>query len=236
MENLLFRIKRKIKYNLPDSFFKSDFWRQRQIKEYMNAHAVVKLQIGSGRNMIPGWLNTDMSIDICKDGAMYLDAGETFPFPDHSIDYVYSEHLFEHLSHDQAVNMLKECHRVLKPSGVLRIATPDFHFLEDLYLHPEKPANKSYIEWSAKGGGYCSPIPETPLNVINKFHTEWGHKIIYDRQTLTGLLKDNGYKDIRFCGIGQSSYEELKNVEGHFKYMPYEHYQLETMILEATTA
>lgn len=234
MNNLLFRIKRKIRYHLPDSVFKSDFWRQRLIRQYMADHDVKKLQIGCGRNMTPGWLNTDMSIDLCKDGAMYLDAGETFPFPDNSINYVYSEHLFEHLSHDQAVNMLQECRRVLKPGGVIRIATPDFHFLEDLYLHPEKPANKSYIEWSAKGGGGCRPIPATPVNIISKFHTEWGHKIIYDQQTLTDLLQDQGYKNIRFCHIGESDYDELKDVERHFKTMPYEHYRLETMILEAT--
>ena len=234
MKDLFFLIKRKVRHRLPDSAFKSNRWRRRIIKQYLDSHEVAKLQIGCGRYMIPGWLNTDTSIYICKNGAMYLDAGEPFPLPDNSFDYVFSEHLFEHLDHYQAVNMLKECRRVLKPSGVLRIATPDFLFLTDLYLHPDKPANKSYITWSAQGGGNCKPVPENPLNIINKFHTEWGHKIIYDRQTLTDLLKDNGYKDIRFCSIGNSSHDELKNIEGHFKLMPYEHYQLETMILEKT--
>ena len=199
----------------------------------MVSHDVVKLQIGCGWNHMSGWLNTDAAIDICKRGVLYLDAGNPFPFPDESVDYIYSEHLFEHLNYAQAVNMLKECHRVLKPSGIIRLATPDFHFLKDLYLHPEKPVNQRYIEWSANGGGKTKPIPVSPLYVVNKFHTAWGHQIIYDRETLIGLIQEYGFKDVRFCEIGKSSHEALKRVEWHFNTMPYEFYELETMILEA---
>ena len=219
--------------HLPDSVFKSAFWRGRIIRAYMGSHEVVKLHIGCGSHGIEGWLNTDVSIDICKAGALYLDAGERFPFPDGSVDYVYSEHLFEHLNHRQAVNMLRECHRVLKPSGAIRLATPDFRFLADLYLHPEKPLNRRYIAWSAQGGGGCPPLPENPLYVVNKFHTAWGHQIIYDQETLWNLLEENGFKNIRLCGISKSEIDAFNNVEGHFKFIPYEFYQLETMIIEA---
>ena len=218
--------------HLPDSVFRTRFWRERKIKTYMGEHEVFKLQIGCGVNRLPGWLNTDVDIEYCRTGALYLDAGEAFPFPDHSFDYVYSEHLFEHLNYRQAVNMLEECHRILKPSGSIRIATPDFRFLMGLYLHPEEPLNKRYIEWSGRGGGNCQPIPETALHVVNKFHTEWGHRIIYDRESLETLMREHGFKDIRLCDIGQSALPAFQNVERHFKHMPYEFYQLETMILE----
>lgn len=130
--------------------------------------------------------------------------------------------------------MLQESFRVLKTSGTIRIATPDLQFLLDLYLHPEEPLHKSYIEWSAAGGGgSCSKLPATPLHIINKFHTAWGHQIIYDQETLSALLKENGFQNIRSCEIGKSEVPALNNVESHFKHMPYEFYQLETMILEA---
>lgn len=203
------------------------------IQQYLAQESHPKLQIGCGPYRMPGWLNTDISVKACKAGAVYLNAAEAFPLPDNSFDYVYSEHLFEHLMHPHAVNMLKECHRILKDSGTIRIATPDFHFLVDLYLHPEKPENKRYIEWSANGGGYTLPIPATPLNVVNKFHTAWGHQIIYSREVLSKLLEENGFGNVRVCEIGHSSKEELNNVESHFNSMPYEFYQLETMILEA---
>lgn len=218
---------------LPDSVFRSDYWRGRIIRAYLSAHEVTKLQIGCGWNLIPGWLNTDVSIIKCKRGAMYLDAGEPFPFPDASFDYVYSEHLFEHLTHPQAVNMLRECHRILKPSGTIRISTPDIRFLADLYLHPEKPLNRRYIDWSSREAPNCLPVPATPVNIVNQFHTAWGHQIIYDRETLTALVTENGFRNIRFCEISRSSVDALNNVECHFNNMPYEFYELETMIMEA---
>ena len=212
--------------------YRTACWRKRLIRRYFAEHDIINLQIGCGPHLLPGWLNTDIAYKSCKAGALYLDAGKPFPFPDNSIDTIFSEHLFEHLKHEQAVNMLKECHRVLKPSGTIRIATPDFQFLTDLYLHPDTPINKGYIEWSAGGGG-CIKVTPTALYVINKFHTSWGHQIIYDQETLSALLKENGFQNIRSCEIGKSEVPALNNVESHFKHMPYEFYELETMILEA---
>ena len=216
--------------------FQSSFWRNRIIRPYLSTHEIARLQIGCGPYRLDGWLNTDIDIEACKAGALYLDAGEAFPFPDNTFDCIYSEHLFEHLRHEQAVNMLRECHRVLKPAGTIRIATPDFHFLEDLYLHPEKPLNRRYIDWSASGGGGGRPMPPDALHVINKFHTSWGHRIIYDRETLTKMLEEHGFANVRSCETGRSSVPELNNVEAHFNYLPYDFYQLETMILEAGKA
>lgn len=45
--------------------------------------------------------------------------------------------------------MLCEVFRILKSGGVLRIATPDFRFLFELYLHREDPKTKRYLAWSA---------------------------------------------------------------------------------------
>lgn len=48
------------------------------------------------------------------------------PFPDDSIESIISHHFFEHLHGDQAIRLIDECHRVLKPGGVLRIIVPAF--------------------------------------------------------------------------------------------------------------
>lgn len=217
---------------MDNNYYMSDSYRQKQIEDYFSSNGTAKLHLGCGINRYAGWLNTDIAPDICKLGAVYMDAGASFPFPDDSFDYVYSEHLIEHLSYAQAVNMLRECHRVLKPSGVIRIATPDIRFLIDLYQNPEKPMNKAYIKWSANGGGGSPALPEHAVFVINKFHIAWGHQFIYDQETLSHLMQENGFSHIRRCEIGESTEPALKNVEGHFKYMPYDFYRLETMILE----
>lgn len=126
--------------------------------------------------------------------------------------------------------MLKESYRILKPGGVIRIATPDLRFLLALYQEPEKPIHKQYIEFSAKQG----KIPPTSVFVINRFHTAWGHQIIYDKETLTDLLEQVGFKDVCSCEVSKSEHPDLNGVEGHFKELPFEYNSLETMILEAT--
>lgn len=216
------------------SYYKAGIHRNRQIRSYLEQHPVAKLQIGCGPSRLPDWLNTDVSLSECKKGAVYMDAGEFFPLPDSSVDYIYSEHVFEHLTYSDAVNMLRECHRVLKPRGVIRISTPDLRFLVDLYQNPFDPLNERFIKWSANGGAGGAIIPAAPAYVISKFHTTWGHKIIYDYDTLAALLQQFGFNDICQCELSQSKHAALQDVERHHLVYSAELYKLQTMILEAT--
>jgi len=208
---------------------KTSLWQNRRIRKYMRTTQEPKLQIGCGGNLLDGWLNTGISLQECRAG-IYLDAGKRFPFPDASFDHIFSEHLFEHLTYPQAINMLKESYRVLKPGGVMRVATPNLRFLLGLYQDPENPLHKRYIEYTAKNGN----LPPTAVFVINRFHTAWGHQIVYDKETLTTLLEQAGFKDVCSCEVSQSSHPALNGVEGHFKSLPAEFNSLETMVLEAT--
>jgi predicted SAM-dependent methyltransferase len=62
-------------------------------------------------------------------------AGDTLPFPDESIDFIYSEHFFEHLFLDESVSLLKECMRIMRPGAVIRTCVPDADLRT--YLKPE---------------------------------------------------------------------------------------------------
>lgn len=209
---------------------KSDNWRKKKVGKYLSEHEVAKLQIGCGPHPLEGWLNTDITLDPLRKGdIMFLDASKPYPIPDASFDYVYSEHLFEHLTYPEATNMLKECYRILKPNGIIRIATPNLEFLVDMYEHPEKDINKAYIEFNSKRSG----LPSSPVYAVNYFHTTWGHKIIYDFESLSHFLEEVGFKDITQCEMSKSNHAVLTDVEQHFKGFPYNLILLETMIIEA---
>jgi predicted SAM-dependent methyltransferase len=50
---------------------------------------------------------------------------EGVPLPDASCDAVYNAAVLEHLTPAQAERFLRECHRLLKSGGVLRVGVPD---------------------------------------------------------------------------------------------------------------
>ena len=207
----------------------------KELIDYLDGHDIAKLQIGCGAYPLDDWFNTDISGKICKNGIAYMDAGKKFPMENDCFNYIFSEHLFEHLTFPQAQNMLKECHRVLKKDGVMRIATPNLQFLIDLYLHPQKEINKAYIEFDAKRTG----LPANPVYAINRFHTSWGHQIIYDPKTLESLLNEFGFSNVCQCEVGKSMHPELNDIERHsnsFKKncADNDYNRLQTMVFEAT--
>lgn len=57
--------------------------------------------------------------------AYYFRPSVFLPFRDQSFTFVFSEHFFEHLFMDEAFELFRECHRVLRPGGVMRTVVPD---------------------------------------------------------------------------------------------------------------
>lgn len=180
---------------------------------YIKNVTTPKLNLGCGVYLMDGWLNTDISKLSRDRGASYLNVGKPFLLPDSSFNFIYSEHLLEHLDYHQAKNMLNECYRVLKPNGIIRITTPSLEFLLDLYFHPEKELNNEYLKYDSKRFN----LPCNPVYSINQFHILWGHKIIYDEKTLKEFLHETGFINIKKCEVGKSEHIELNNIEQHYK-------------------
>lgn len=205
--------------------------RLRRIADYMGANAVRKLQIGSGPTLKQGWLCTDIAPKSPE--VMFLDATKRFPFDDGSLDYIYSEHMIEHISWESASFMLKEVFRVLKPDGFVRTATPDMQVIVDLLRQPASPEGQRYVEWILDNHmkGVASHLPQFAVNCI--FHS-WGHTFIYDEVTLRLALERAGFVDIERCTYGQSAHAELNDIESHGNNVDVEEMAIfETMIFEA---
>ena len=115
---------------------------KRVIGDYLKSNKVKKMQIGCGKNLLEGWLNTDL---IHSETVVYLDAGKSFPVESETFDFIYSEHLFEHLRVEQQINMLNEGYRILKKGGIMRIAMPNLEFLYNIYSNPNTPVHEDYV-------------------------------------------------------------------------------------------
>src|SRR5208283_4749032 len=101
------------------------------LREYFGENEVRKLHIGCGEYILAGWLNADYYSKT--NGILHIDATKQFRLKDNSFDFVFSEHMIEHIGYQQGLNMLTEICRVLKPGGRVRISTPDLSFYVNLY-------------------------------------------------------------------------------------------------------
>jgi predicted SAM-dependent methyltransferase len=211
---------------------RATLFRGSAIASYLESHRVRKLHIGAGHNHLPGWLNTDRDPNS---GAVYLDAAEPFPFEDATFDYVYSEHLIEHLPYEAGLAMLEECRRVLKPGGRIRIATPDMEQIVGLQYASPSGIEERYARWLTE-----SYFPEAvgdrwAVYATNQVFRGWGHQFLYDQETLGALLEKVGFTAIRPRPFRQSDDVNLIGVEGHgIEAGNQRMSEFKTMILEAT--
>jgi predicted SAM-dependent methyltransferase len=200
--------------------------RDREIARYLAAHAVRKLQIGADRNLLAGWLNTDLQLgaETC-----YLDAREPLPFGDASFDYAFSEHLIEHVGFEEGLALLRELLRVLRPGGRVRIATPNLAALARLYADP---AHESMFLARVRDAA-PDLARHDRASVVNRYFRAWGHEFLYDPAALARSLCEAGFVDVVECAIGQSDDPELRGLEGHGRVIGEALNALETFVLEA---
>jgi predicted SAM-dependent methyltransferase len=203
---------------------------KRLIKEYLRNHSKRKLQLGSGHNNPNGWLNSNFYPKSNK--VLHVDATKEYPFPDATFDFVYSEHMIEHIPYAMGLKMLQESFRVLKSQGKVRIVTPDFIFLHELYTKEKTDLQKKYIEINTKMFVKNAPY-FADIFVINNFHRDWGHQFIYDADALKKLFSYAGFTYIKQCTLNESEHEDLRNLAHEDRY-PAGFLKLESLIIEGT--
>jgi predicted SAM-dependent methyltransferase len=200
---------------------------ERLRNDYLQKAVTPKLQVGGGWRLLDGWLNTDIEI---IPGVMCMDATRRFPFADDIFYRVYTEHMIEHVSYHEGVCMLKECYRVLRVGGAIRVITPNLATIVGLYGHDLCAAQKAYVEWILQT--FVRECPPNSVSVINTMFHEWGHQFIYDEKTLANSMHAVGFHSVRQCRLGESSFLDLQNMENEQRY-PEGLLNFESIALEA---
>jgi SAM-dependent methyltransferase len=140
------------------------------------------------------------------------------PFADNTFDVVYQAHLLEHLDREVAPGFLKECLRVLKKNGIMRIVVPDLELLISRYGESLNLLTKSQDETAAArhsqaiddlfeqmvrgetaGTRQQRKFVRVIENLVRGDAAKTGelHRWMYDAYSLTRLLSGVSFKDIR---------------------------------------
>lgn len=173
----------------------------------------VKLNIGSFTCMYHNaWTNIDIHPlqDWAKANSYNFLQGDVrtgLPFQTNSVDLISSSHMLEHLSYREGLAFLRDCRRVLKHDGAMRIAVPDAELLMTLYANdPNALREMDEINDNAA----ASPTAAGKLWAL--LHD--GHQACYDGETLIKLLGEAGFfaRKSSFRSIGASAHPGLKQI------------------------
>lgn len=144
---------------LPNSLYKWLKSAQLRLRILLANKSDLKLVIGSGGLYPKGWVPS---------GIETIHAGKKENwnkyFKPSTLNAIMGEHIWEHLSPEDAISGAESCYKFLKPGGYCRIAVPDG-------LHPDPV----YL----KGVG---PIGPNEL-----------HKVMYDYKSIVELFESAGF-------------------------------------------
>jgi predicted SAM-dependent methyltransferase len=200
---------------------------QRVLRTYFASSGPKKLHVGCGPHDLEGWLNADL---FPRGNQIRLDATKRFPLDSNAFDFVYTEHMIEHIPWTDALHMLKEIHRVLKPGGTVRIATPNMGFLTGLLGQDLPSSSDAYLRHNREIMTPWAP-DASGIFVFNHFMRAWGHQFIFDPATLTRTMEMAGFSEIVARPLNESPQPELCGLAAETR-MPPGFLAMETMVFE----
>ena len=201
------------------------------------------VNLGSSARVAPGWNNVDFSLIVrlaryqrlCgilhRRGLISNDRYERIrkldpasvtcwdlrrgvPFAGGTFDVVYHSHVLEHIDREAAPGFLRECLRVLRPGGTLRVVVPDLEALTRSYLAivDRLPNGATAAEHRfATEQIFDQMIVRTPKNRLHQPRVVRAlenvligdtarsgvlHRWMYDRFSLGALLREVGFVDV----------------------------------------
>ena len=181
--------------------------------------AALRVNIGCGLDAPEGWYNIDNSPTIWLSRLPWVrrilktpawprnvhhhDVLKGLPFADASVDAIYSSHTFEHFTYEQSLGLAKECRRVLKTGGMLRLAVPDLERMVRDYLSDGAAlASHRFVDRLLLRHSWRDLL-----------HPGAHHCQMFDGRSLTAMLQKAGFECARVSLFGESHIPSVMEVE-----------------------
>jgi SAM-dependent methyltransferase len=147
------------------------------------------------------------------------------PFEPETFDVVYHSHVLEHIDREHVGDFLRECFRVSKIGGILRVVVPDLEKWARAYLRSFGASGASVAE--ADVIHHQDLISALLVQMVDREPTTrraqkplvrwlerrvlgdgaqvgWQHRWMYDRITILHLLERTGFEDCRVVEAQES--------------------------------
>jgi predicted SAM-dependent methyltransferase len=157
----------------------------------------LNINLGCGPTYIEGMINCDGNLFNRID--LWLDLRRPLPFPSQSVAVAYTSHTLEHLFPNDALKLLKELHRVLRPDGIARVAVPDVgHFFRIA-------EGRALSGWPRR---FDDPVGQA----VNYLFCDGQHKYAYNYAILADFAHQAGFSSVTHVsehGLEPKRYGEL---------------------------
>jgi predicted SAM-dependent methyltransferase len=150
-----------------------------------------RLHLGCGSIQRKGYLN----VDLFPGGDLTLDLRRGLPFESACCEMILSEHFFEHIDYPEPVtSLLRDCFRVLKPDGKIRISVPD---TEWPILDYPKGDNSDYYRACLEHNWHPTDCKTRIEHINYHFRQNGEHLFAYDEETMRLVLEGVGFREVQ---------------------------------------
>lgn len=202
---------------------------------------LLNINIGCGTRLVKGYINFDNSLSVKlskipsffikimylfkilspqhydfikflkKNSVKFCDARYRIPLNNQTVDNVYSSHTLEHLRFHDADLFLKECHRVLKNGGGIRLIVPNLRLKIEDY-NKSKDADDFYFHLGIFQDSHIKFNKFKSL-IRNLLSDSVGHKHMYDENSLKKKLIENKFKNVTIVQPGSTALKNLGELD-----------------------
>lgn len=189
----------------------------------------IKIHFGPG----PGWEKPDdswIAIDCdASRGDFIADLNkiEKLPFLDNSVECIYASHTFEHVSIYNSDMLFKECYRVLREGGIIRIIIPDVvtsmnEYFNENFEFPLFKKRKENLEYTfgKKNATIFDCLRGDFISMTYQMHSlgekKLAHQNCWDYLSLKNDLENAGFKQVEKVGFRESK-SNFFNFEGTYE-------------------
>jgi predicted SAM-dependent methyltransferase len=158
-----------------------------------STNSATRLNLGCGPKYLPGFVNIDGNPFSKSD--LWLDVRNGLPFPSNSVDSIYSTHMFEHFYPDELNLLLRECLRVLKPGGGVRLIVPNLESAIEAYC-------QSQSSWF--GDSFPRHFDSLGGRFSNFVFCDGQHRTAFDFTYLDEVLRKAGFREVERSAEGSS--------------------------------
>lgn len=170
----------------------------------------LRLNLGCGHVTPAGWVNVDYFIGArlvsnplgrvfnriirptrhaWSSDIHIHDLRRPLPWSDGTVQTIYSSHSLEHLTLEAGQRLLRECHRVLQPDGIIRIVVPDLSHFVDLY----RKGDIQSVDFLDRLSVFAEMPGDGRLKKLLAPYVRFPHKCMYDSNGLISELTAAGF-------------------------------------------